>query len=435
MPYSSFENLTRSDIEDRQQKRLQQLVSAVSSTNPFWMKRLAEAGLENSKEATLADLHRIPLLTKQELVDDQNRHLPYGTNLTFPFSHYSRLHQTSGTTGKPMRWLDTPASWDWFMDCWEQIYHFCGIRNDDVFAFPFSFGPFIGFWAAFEGAQQLGNLSLTMGGMTSEARLRMIMELEATVVCCTPTYALRLIEIAEALNVPLSESQVRLVIVAGEPGGTIPAIRHRIEESWNARVIDHWGMTDIGSLGVEPVSGPGGLLILETECIAEIIDPETQQTVPKGELGELVITNLGRIGQPVIRYRTGDLVNASTSPCPSGSQLLRLEGGILGRADDMVTIRGNNVFPSSIDAIIRELNDVAEYRIRVVTKRAMPHMKIEIEPVLAIAENQASVDSLIQLVQQRIKDRLNFQAEVIPAEVDSLPRFELKGRRFHRETE
>ena len=429
------ESLSRPELAARQLDRLQALLSEVEEKNPFWKSKFNSAGINRQDIQSLEDFRQFPLLTKQELVDDQNANPPFGTNLTYPLSGYSRLHQTSGTTGKPMRWLDTPESWDWFMECWAQIYRISGITSDDIFAFPFSFGPFIGFWAAFEGSQRIQNLSLTMGGMTSEARLKLILEMNATVVCCTPTYALRLIEVAEQLELPIADSAVRMIIVAGEPGGAVPAVRSRIENAWDARVIDHWGMTDIGSLGIEPAQAPGGLLILETECIAEIINPETHEPVQPGELGELVITNLGRWGQPVIRYRTGDLVKPATSLCPSGYNLLRLEGGILGRVDDMVTIHGNNVFPSSLDAIIREFPDVAEYRIVVTTKRSMPHMKIEIEPTSTISNSSDQVEKLIHSVQQSIKDRLNFQAEVIPVEVDSLPRFELKGKRFHRQVD
>lgn len=432
MTAANPESLSREAITARQTERLQHLLAEIAKTNPFWRSRLTQSSLSMSDLRNVEDLSKLPLLTKQELVDDQNAHPPFGTNLTFPLNGYARLHQTSGTTGKPMRWLDTTESWSWFMDCWEQIYRIAEIRNDDIFAFPFSFGPFIGFWGAFEGAQRLGNLSLTMGGMTSEARLRMMLEMNATVVCCTPTYAMRLIDVAEAAGIQLNESAIRLLIVAGEPGGAIPAIRTRIEEGFGARVLDHWGMTDIGALGIEPFNAPGGLLILETECIAEILNPQTSEPVSPGELGELVITNLGRIGQPVIRYRTGDLVRAATTPCPSGLNLLRLEGGILGRVDDMVTIRGNNVFPSSLDAILREIPEIVEYRITVETQRSMPHMKIEIEPVVNSDGEANSAERIVQQVRQTIKDRLNFQAEVIPVAVDSLPRFELKGRRFHR---
>jgi phenylacetate-CoA ligase len=318
------------------------------------------------------------------------------------------------------------------MECWKLIFHLVGLTPEDRLAFPFSFGPFIGFWAAFDGAARLGNLCLPMGGMSSEARLRMIEELHSTVVCCTPTYALRLIEVADTLGLNLRKNCVRMLIVAGEPGGNIPAVRERIESAWGARVFDHWGMTDITSLGIEPEAGPGGLLILETECIAEILDPDTGRPVPRGQPGELVITNLGRIGMPVLRYRTGDLVRAATSPCPSGLHLLRLEGGILGRADDMVTIRGNNVFPSSIEAIVREFVEVAEFRIVVEKVRAMHNLRLEVEPAADLAGRDEAVRHLVAKLARAIKDRLNFQAEITAVACGSLPRFEMKGRRLVR---
>ncbi|MEZ5944648.1 MAG: AMP-binding protein [Planctomycetaceae bacterium] len=424
------EQQSRAELRAMQLERLQALVSAVEESNPFWRAKLTAAGVSSADLQTWDDIRRLPFCLKQELVDDQNQHAPFGTNLTYQKANYCRLHQTSGTTGKPMRWMDTAASWDWFMECWAQIYRIVGVTEDDVVAFPFSFGPFIGFWAAFDGAHRAGNLALAMGGMTSEARLRMMGEMNATVMCCTPTYALRLTEVAPQLGIDLKQIGVRKIVVAGEPGGAIPSIRERIESAWGARVFDHWGMTDIGSLGIEPEQGPGGLLILETEAIAEIVDPETSEPVEAGELGELIITNLGRWGQPVIRYRTGDLVRESTQPCPSGLSLLRLEGGILGRVDDMVTIRGNNVFPSSLDAILREFPDVVEYRTTVETRKAMPHLRIEIEPAATLSPEE--VQKLAEETHREIKNRLNFQPEIVVVEPNTLPRFEMKGRRFHR---
>ena len=435
-PSSFPETFSRADLEARQLAALRALLERTQSRNRFWRDRLQRSGLRSETLTCLADLRRLQTLTKQELVDDQLANPPYGTNLTAHVTKYSRLHQTSGTTGKPMRWLDTPESWNWLLGCWEQIYRIVGIRDDDVFAFPFSFGPFIGFWAAFEGAHRRGNLSLTMGGMSSEARLRMMFELNATIVCCTPTYALRLIEVADELKLDLASSSVRMLIVAGEPGASIPAIRQKIETAWGAKLIDHWGMTDIGSLGIEHPSASGGILILETECIAEVLKPDEDVPVSKGELGELVITNLGRWAQPVIRYRTGDLVQESPEPCPSGLKLMRLEGGILGRADDMVTIRGNNVFPSSLDAILREWNEIAEYRTTVMTRNSMPHLVIEVEPAFPVEGEHDSDPRCLNLVKslsKSIKDRLNFHVDVKTAV--ALPRFELKGRRFFRENE
>jgi phenylacetate-CoA ligase len=309
-----------------------------------------------------------------------------------------------------------------------------GLTPEDRLCFPFSFGPFIGFWAAFEGANRLGNLCLGGGGMSSQQRLSLIADNQATVLCCTPTYALRLAEVAAEQGTDLATGSVRMLIVAGEPGGSIPSIRSRIESAWGARVIDHWGMTEIGALGVECAENPGGLHILESECIAEIVDPETLEPASSDahgvRRGELVITNLGRLGSPLIRYRTGDLVESDPEPCACGRALLRLKGGILGRADDMITIRGNNVFPSSVEAILREFDQLIEFRIEVRTERSMHQILFQLEPRPELSDTEAS--DLASRVKNTIKDRLNFHPEVQLVEPNSLPRFELKGRRFFR---
>lgn len=427
------ENSARDEITRRQSERLVELLTTVVPANRFWTRRFDNAGVDVNSVRAPSDLARLPLAQKSDFASDQIEHPPYGTNLTYDVDAYSRLHQTSGTTtGRPMRWLDTPASWDWFMDCWAQIYRMIDLTPEDRLAFPFSFGPFIGFWAGFEGAARLGNLCLAGGGMSSQARLQFIEDNRATVVCCTPTYALRLAEVAEQEGVKLAAGTVRALVVAGEPGGGVPATRERIEAAWGARLFDHWGMTEIGSLAIECVENPGGLHVLETECIAEILHPESHEPVDGGELGELVITNLGRTGSPLIRYRTGDLVRADVKPCPCGRELLRLDGGILARADDMVTIRGNNVFPSSIEAVVREFDEVAEYRVTVSTERSMKHVRLEIEPAAATDEDENS-SALIARISRAIRDRLNFTAEVVAVAPDALPRFELKGRRFVRE--
>jgi len=428
------EDLHRDEIRRRQAERLRALLSRVQQSNAFWTRRWRDAGVNPADIRDPADLAKLPFTTKQDLVADQQAHPPYGTNLTFPASDYSRLHQTSGTTGSPLCWLDTPESWNWFLDCWGQIYRMAGVTRDDRLAFPFSFGPFLGFWAAFEGASRLGGLCLAGGGMSSKARLRQIVDRRATVVCCTPTYALRLAEVAADEGIELRQAEVRALIVAGEPGGSIPTIRRRIEEAWNARVFDHWGMTELGSLAAECREAPGGVHVLEGECIAEIIDPETGKEVAAGGTGELVVTNLGRAGSPLFRYRTGDLVEADARPCACGRALLRLKGGILGRVDDMFVIRGNNVYPSAIEAILRGFDDVAEYRIEVQTERAMSQLRVEIEPQANVAAQGGSA-RLASAVQRELSARLNFQPEVAAVAPGSLPRFELKGRRFVRNEE
>lgn len=428
----SPEDLPREQLRERQWRSLRRLLHEIVPKNRFWTNKFKTARVDVTEIKSLEDLSQLPFSTKHELVDDQNQHPPYGNNLTYNLTAYSRLHQTSGTTGNPMRWLDTPATWNWFMDCWAQIFRIIELRPEDRFCFPFSFGPFIGFWAGFEGANRLGNLCIPAGGLSSEARLKLILDHRATILCCTPTYALRLAEVAEGNGIDIAASDVRAIVVAGEPGGSIPATRRRMEEAWQARVFDHWGMTDIGSLGIESVGDPASLLVLETECIAEIVDPESLKPVTPGEQGELVLTNLGRVGMPLIRYRTGDLVQAATTPNSCGRSLLRLDGGILGRADDMVTIRGNNVFPSSVEAVLRDIDDVAEFRVTVKLRQSMHHMTIEIEPTPRVSAGDEA-ELLLKRVSREIKDRLNFNAEIIGVEPESLPRFELKGKRFRKE--
>ncbi len=417
----------RDQLQRLQTERLRQLVAAAIPANPFWTKKFAAAGCRSADLKNLPDLRRLPTTQKRELLEDQLATPPYGTNLTDAVERYSRFHQTSGTSSAPLRWLDTPMSWDWVTSCWRQIFDITGTTAADVVAFPFSFGPFLGFWAAFDAASRLGALCLPAGGLTSQARLQMIRDNRATVVCCTPTYALRLAEVAAAEGIALAETRVRSIIVAGEPGGSVGAIRSVVEKSWGARVFDHWGMTEVGPLAVECPENPGGLHLLETECIAEILDPATQEPVAAGTQGELVITNLGRTGSPLFRYRTGDLVVAATNPCPCGRHLLRLAGGILGRLDDMVTIRGNNVFPTSIEGILREFPQIAEYRIDVETRRAMQHIKITLEPHAG-----ETPGSLVEDIGNAIRDRLHFQAEIVTAPAGTLPRSEMKSKRFFR---
>jgi phenylacetate-CoA ligase len=427
MTLKSPECRNRDELQTHQEARLRQLVAAVIPHNAYWTKRFAEAGLKPHDLKSLDDLSRLPLTTKEAVIADQSAWPPYGSNLTGPVSRFCRLHQTSGTTGTPLRWIDTSASWSWVVSCWEQIYQITGVTAEDVIAFPFSFGPFLGFWAAFEGACRLGALCLPAGGLTSQARLQMIRDNSATVACCTPTYALRLAEVAKEEQIDLAKSTVRTLIVAGEPGGSVPAVRRQIEQAWGARVFDHWGMTELGPLAIECPENPGSIHVLETECIAEILDPVSQQPVPPGTEGELVVTNLGRAASPLFRYRTGDLVRADPKPCPCGRILLLLEGGIIGRIDDMFTVRGNNVFPAGIEGILRQFPEIAEYRIDVETRRSMHHVKITLEPH---AGKEAA--SLIARVSRTIKDRLHFQAEIVAASPGELPRFELKARRFFR---
>ncbi len=303
--------------------RVHALLNEVVPGNRFYARKFAGCDLN--------DLTGLPFTTKAELVADQLENPPYGSGLTYPLDRYCRLHQTSGTSsGRPLRWLDTLESWNWLLGNWGEIFRHAGLRKGDVAFFPFSFGPFLGFWTAFEAAACEGYLVLPGGGLSSTARLRFLLDHAATIVCCTPTYALHLAELAAQEGIDLAGSPVRMLIVAGEPGGSIPATRDRIESVWGARVIDHYGMTEVGPVAVETLDSPGDLLVLENRYIAELLEPNGDRPAGDGQMAELVLTNLGRVGSPLIRYRTGDLVKG----CRKADGMV-LKGGILahGRHD------------------------------------------------------------------------------------------------------
>jgi len=370
---------------------------------------------------TVADFRRLPFTTKAELVADQAADPPYGTNHAGPLTDYGRVHQTSGTsTGRPLKWLDTPASWDWLLDCWADgfVTDIVLSAADRVF-FPFSFGPFLGFWAGFEALARRGTWVIPGGGMPTAARLRYLIENAATMVCCTPTYALHMAEVAVAEGLDLSGSPVRAVVVAGEPGGSIPATRSLIETAWGARVFDHYGLTEVGPVAFESRDTPGRLRVLTDQFIVECLKPDTDRDVPPGEVGELVVTNLGRLGSPLIRYRTGDLVKLTETAAGT-----YLDGGVLGRADDMIHVRGNNLYPTAVEAILRRFPDVAEFRIVIDTTRPLADLRLDVEPTPT-----ADPARLCQQVADAIQNDLLFRAAVTAVPPGTLPRFEMKAKR------
>lgn len=417
----------RADLARRQGEQLGALLDAFLPANAFYARKFAAAGLSRRDIKSIEDLRKLPLTTKAELVTDQRIHAPYGSNLTYPLAAYTRFHQTSGTHGMPLRWLDTPESWQRLKDCWTRIFRVIDLKpGEDRLCFPFSFGPFLGFWTAFEAADQLGCVKIATGGMSSLARLRLILDNQVSVLFCTPTYALHLAQVARNNGIGLrpSDCAVRALVVAGEPGGCIPATRARIEEAWHARLFDHHGMTEVGPMSVECPDAPGGLHILEDDYITEVIDPATGNGVAPGTIGELVVTNLGRLGSPVLRYRTGDLIRVQPNACPCGRTYVRLDGGVLGRTDDMIAIRGNNFYPSALEEVIHRFAEVAEYRVAVDASAPLAELRVEIEPV---AEGAGD---LADRIAQAIRDDLLFRAEVILVKPGTLPRFEMKARRI-----
>lgn len=392
------------ELRSLQLDKLRAGLAVVLATNRFWRDRLHEVhGWD--------DFERLPLTTKAELLADQDSHPPFGTNLSFPIERYVRLHQTSGSSGEhPLRWLDTAESWEWWERIWaDHVYRAAGVTPQDRVFFAFSFGPFIGFWSAFGGAERLGAMCISGGSMTSEQRVRGILEVGATVLLSTPTYALRLAEVATGMGLDLADSAIRVTIHAGEPGASVPGTRDAIEAAYGAMCVDHTGMTELGPTGFS-CSARDGVHLIESEFIFEVID------------GELVATNLGRWGMPLIRYRTGDRVVAASEACSCGSPFLKVMGGIRGRVDDMFTVRGVNLYPTQVEDIVRRYREIEEFVIERRVERQMDEVTLLIETAIEGFSTERLEADLRSVLGVRLECRV--------VERGTLPRPELKAKRI-----
>jgi len=408
------EGLDRNALRALQLEKLNRLLAQILPHNRFYAEKLSSLTLPLKSLDQLAGL---PFTFKQELAHDLPSH-ELAANLTYPLEHYVRFHRTSGTRGRPMVVLDTAADWQWWIDVWQFVLDAAEIGPEDRVFMAFSFGPFVGFWSAFEAVIARGSLAVPGGGMSTRQRLELIRSCRATVVFCTPSYALHMAEVAAENQIDVAALPVRRIVVAGEPGGSIPETRRRIESAWNARVVDHAGASEVGPWGyADP--GDRGLHVTESEFIAEFLSVATGEAAKEGELSELVLTNLGRYGSPVIQYRTGDLVRPSW-PKDGENRFVLLEGGILSRADDMMIIRGVNVFPSSVEQILRSFPELIEFRLVARKNREMDELRVEVEDRL---EEPLRIAKELQV-------RLGLKVDVRCVPLGSLPRFEGKGKRF-----
>ncbi len=399
-------------------EKLRELLGELTPGNRFYTRRLAADGVQAKDIASLADFSaRVGFTHKQDLVLDQAAHPPYGTNHTYAPERYTRFCQTSGTTARPLVILDTPESWEWMLGNWGAIYRSAGLTPGERIYFAFSFGPFLGFWTAFDAAAKGGYLGIPGGGLGSAARVRAMIQHRATVLCCTPTYAIHLAQAAVEEGIDLGEAAVKKIIVAGETGGSVTAVRRRISAAWHgAQVFDHYGMTEVGPVAYQTPERPDLLHILEDSYYAEIVQKETGEPAAAGEVGELVLTTLGRTASPLLRYRTGDLVRRAIE-VPG----FALAGGIVGRADDMIVVRGVNLYPSAVEAAVQQVPEIEEYRVLISRRGAMIEIELQIE---------CPVETAAARLERALTAAFALRIPVTRVAAHTLPRFELKARRW-----
>lgn len=425
------ETLARADLERLQGHRLRRLVERAYAKSPFHRRLMDAAGVRPEQVRGRADLERLPFTTREAWMEEQRRRPPFGELCVIPPAAAVRYHTTSGTTGRtPLRVLDGRADWKWIAECWCYGFHGFGVRRGDVVFFAFSYGTFIGFWGAHYACEKMGCLVLPSGNMTTPQRVQLIHEMQATVVCATPTYALRLAQEAADQGIDLAGGPVRRLILSGEPAGSIPATKRMIEAQWGAKAADTAGMTEIGTIMMfECAHQPGGTHIIEDHFIEEVIDPESGRPVGYGEQGERVVTSFGRRAIPLLRYRTRDLVvKVPHSRCGCGRGFDLYDGGIRGRVDDMLLVRGTNVYPRAVEAIVREYPAVDEFQIHLWTKDGIR------DEITLRCEVRSGFEGQWEGVARRIAadlgaatEGLGFGVERVPA--GTLPRFELKARR------
>lgn len=405
-----LQQLHGTQLKEHQIQRFNRLLFEILPHNRFYAEKLSEVGLPLTH---IDEMSKLPYTFKDELATGER-----AVNLSFPLERYVRFHRTSGTRGRPVIVMDTAADWQWWINAWQYALDAADLCAEDRAVVAFSFGASISMWAAFDASIARGMLVASSGGMSSMGRLDLIRSVRATAIVSTPSYALHLADVAQQHQIDVAQLDVRHVIVTGEPGGSIAAVRDQIESAWGAKVIDQCGATEIGPWGFADASGEG-IYVNESEFIAEFLSVETGQRSAPGDLSELVLTSLGRAGCPVIRYRSGDLVRPFWDH-PGDCRFVWLEGGLLGRVDEMMIIRGVNVFPSAIENILRGFPELIEYRMTAEKAGAMDKLTVEIEDRLHDPTRVAE--------ELKLQIELNVDVRCVP--VGTLPRFESIGKRF-----
>jgi phenylacetate-CoA ligase len=426
------ETMPRADLDRLKLFKLRKHCEWAVERSPFHRRNFEEAGFEPGQLKTIDDLRRLPVMTRAEWMDSQAALPLFGDLITATRDEAIRYHLTSGTSGRqPLRVLDGTKDWEWIAEMWCYGFWGFGVRPGDTVFFAFSYGSFIGFWGAHYCCEKIGALVLPSGNMTTENRVRQIIEMDATTVCATPTYALRMAQVAREQGFDLPGSKVNKLIVSGEPAGSIPAVKRMLEEQWGAKCGDTAGMTEIGTIMIfEGADQPGGTTIIEDNFIEEVVDPETLEPKDYGEEGERICTSFGRGFIPLIRYRTGDLVKKVPHTVSSSGRTWDIyEGGILGRSDDMKLIRGTNVYPRAVEAIVREYPEIDEFQIVLWRKDNVQDeitVKIDIKP--DSGANEAGLLETLGKDLARNHEGLRFNVEAVPH--GELPRFELKAKRL-----
>ncbi|MDY6765441.1 MAG: AMP-binding protein [Halobacteria archaeon] len=426
-----LEALPRDELRDLQLNKFRNQLEYVYENSPFYRRKLDNSGIKPRNVQSFEDIRDIPTTTKDELREAQESDpFPYGDLLATDLEEVTEYHQTSGTTGEPVRQADSWTDWEWWSECWATVLWAQGIRPDDRVFFPFSYNIFIAFWAGHYACEKIGAEVVPGGNLSSEQRVRKMDELDVTVFMSTPTYALRLGEVAKEEGLDPSSMSIERIVCAGEPGASVPGTKNRIEELWGAKVYDHAGATEGGAWGFTCQGNSTGLHFNEAMFLIEVLDEEGNPVNP-GERGELVITPLDRKAQPYIRFELRDQVElAGHEVCDCGRTYRFADGGILGRVDDLKKVNGVLVSPTAIEDVVRAFEHVSnEYKV-IIDK----HDTKDIDVIRLVAEaspdTSLSNSEITDSLQKRLKQTTNLTFDIQLVEYESIERPELKADRL-----
>lgn len=423
-----LETMPRKELERLHLNRLRALVKYAYENIPMYHELYDKAGVRPENIRTLDDfVHQVPTIDKPDVVSYQNRCRPFGDAIVAGSEDYHSFYfQTSGTTGEPLKeigYCKDIMNTGWVFKWWAN-----GIRPNDTFYFAFPFSTFMAFWAAYYCAILLGAKIISAGGLTTEQRVRQILELEPTVLIATPTYAMRLAEVTRAMGYEPSESSIKFVSTAGEPGPVLPTVRKTLETAWGAKALDLYGLSELWGCDAWQCPVHDDRLHL-TEAIAYgIVVDEEGRLAPEGGKGEWVLTNYHNSLMPLIKYRTHDVVEWHKEPCDCGRTWIWLRGGVLGRTDQMVTIKGTNVYPTAIQSTVGEIEELSEnLEIHISRGKQGDEVNVKVEPLpdVALQEYEQLKARLARELRYKIGVTLN--VEIVPPH--TLPRYDVKARR------
>jgi phenylacetate-CoA ligase len=423
------ETMKRDELEKLQLKKLKWQVERVYKHSEFYRERFKKVGVKPEDIKSLDDISKLPVVTKGELRQEQTSYPPFGRYAVAPPSDWRELHPSTGTTGVPVNTLWTYRDTEIITDHTARLIWGFGVRKEDVIQNGFSYGLWVAGIAVHYAAAKIGSFVIPIGATSSERQIYYLQHAKSTVLFATPSFGLYISEKLKEKGVKPEDINLRIGSFGGEAGTENPATRKRLEDGLGIDAYDFYGLAEIGPTFAAECREKAGLHFVEDHYLIEVLDPETREPLSVGEKGVLVITHLSREGTPMIRYWTNDIVKLEDEKCGCGRTHIRAVGGILGRADDMIVFKGENVYPSQIEEVIRSFPELGnEYKI-VVTKSEDTGIVTNVEVLAELATEVKNVGELKERVKKALRDFLLVRVEVEILPPNSLERTEFKAKR------